>query len=687
MSELLALDQRFMHVSELSQDARATANRYYQVTGDPSRLISVGLWPAEEETGQVVMKAPPGPPPNPDWEWHEETRRWRNPDNWREEFREPTAPSSARLDRDWPVDKLSEVMGIGDEYVHVDYATLEEMGQRVEYRWDPRESPSYINSTDHDIVDVYTNVGSIQMNRYLRGAPPASGLQFREDKVQDQVDQMSALMRPLGETQVLYRGMGTTDPMDFQPGQLFPFDGFSSTSRNPVVPINLLVDNKPVVHNYVLEIVAGKDSRGMTLSSLDTQYNEDETILDDGQQFVVQEIRPFVVTGGVTAGVGSIGNLQLVRGYIGSPPMELTKAPPGPKPSRFGDDVQFDEVARRWKKIPQSNTQEQERSRAGVAKPMVEEPQPTLGHVRGKVNWVDPIEQPHPKGGTRLVTKGGLLIPPAWQGVKINGDPRGDWQAIGVDKAGQTVALPHPVFVQKRANIKYARVRDFSKELPSLRKQLREDFDTAEEAQVLAIIDATSFRVGGKGSGNFGITTLEGRHVKVKGNAVTFDFVGKKGQRNYKVIKSAKLAKLLSVKKKQVGDKGKLFSIDDGGVRRYMNTRGFGRFNPKDFRTHAGTELAKLTIKELPKPKSAVELKKFKKNVAERVAGWLNNTASVALGSYIDPRVFRSLERSVVSKALDSWEEQWQPEFDLTWRDFSYMESGWQGIMVEDDYE
>ena len=33
---------------------------------------------------KVIEKIAPGAPPKPNWEWHEETSRWRNPENWEE---------------------------------------------------------------------------------------------------------------------------------------------------------------------------------------------------------------------------------------------------------------------------------------------------------------------------------------------------------------------------------------------------------------------------------------------------------------------------------------------------------------------------------------------------------------------------------------------------------------------------
>ena len=384
---------------------------------------------------------------------------------------------------------------------------------------------------------------------------------------------------------------------------------------------------------------------------------------------------------------------------------ELMKAPPGPKPLRFGDDVGWNEQKRRWMKMPQVAVVEKpskgskEKGPEGKGKkgkvtpsetPVREESEgeeisPTLGRVRSQIDWISPVEKFDAKGVMKRYTLGGLPVPPAWTGVGINKDSKGNWQAIGVDAAGRTVALPHPNFVKERAKSKFNRGKDFARQLPSLRKQLRADFGKVEEAQILSVIDATSYRIGGTTSDNFGITTLQGRHVSIKGNQITFDFIGKKGQRNHKVIESSKLARMLAQRKKKAGANGELFAANDGSVRRYLNGIGFSQFTPKDFRTHAGTELAKQEIRSMGPPTNEKEYKKFKKAVGEVVGSWLNNTAAIALGSYVDPGVFRKWERSAgLRKAVESWINEWILEYDLDWEDYSY-HPGWDGVVVVDN--
>jgi hypothetical protein len=54
----------------------------------PVRFIDAPTAAAARDVGERLNRArtfaAPGPPPHPGWEWHEETRRWRNPKNWEE---------------------------------------------------------------------------------------------------------------------------------------------------------------------------------------------------------------------------------------------------------------------------------------------------------------------------------------------------------------------------------------------------------------------------------------------------------------------------------------------------------------------------------------------------------------------------------------------------------------------------
>ena len=312
------------------------------------------------------------------------------------------------------------------------------------------------------------------------------------------------------------------------------------------------------------------------------------------------------------------------------------------------------------------------------------------GPVVSKIDWVKPKISVNDKGKSTAYTMSNQVIPPTWSNVWVNKDAKADMQAIGLSQAGNILRLMSPAYNDRRTNAKYARRVAFAKSLPAIRKKCREDFKTSEEAKVLLLIDATGFRIGNKTSDTFGTTTLRGSHASVSGSKITFDFIGKKGVHIKKTIQNSRLARHIVSRKKKFGNDAKLFDTTDGRVRGYMQKAGFGDFMPKDFRTHQATELARKTMKDIKTPKNKKEFKEMKKQVGETVADWLGNTPSVSLGSYIDPKVFRPLEKKLkITKARPDWRESWEDSFDYIAHDFSYLpddEEG-EGIILTDERE
>src|SRR5439155_3272659 len=68
-------------------------------------------------------------------------------------------------------------------------------------------------------------------------------------------------------------------------------------------------------------------------------------------------------------------------------------------------------------------------------------------------------------------------------------------------------------------------------------------------AAVVGLLEATLIRVGNdeyaKENRSYGLTTLRARHVKVRGDTVRFEFVGKGGQRRQVDLRDPKLARIV----------------------------------------------------------------------------------------------------------------------------------------------
>src|SRR5258705_6469765 len=68
-----------------------------------------------------------------------------------------------------------------------------------------------------------------------------------------------------------------------------------------------------------------------------------------------------------------------------------------------------------------------------------------------------------------------LVIPPAWKKVWISPYPNGHIQAVGTDAAGRRQYLYHQGWQQERAEEKFDRVLELSKELPAWRSRIAQD--------------------------------------------------------------------------------------------------------------------------------------------------------------------------------------------------------------------
>ena len=130
-----------------------------------------------------------------------------------------------------------------------------------------------------------------------------------------------------------------------------------------------------------------------------------------------------------------------------------------------------------------------------------------------------------------------LVIPPAWKDVWISPSASAKLQATGVDAAGRRQYLYHPDYRAAQERAKYDRLVRFGELLPSLRGDVSRhsageplSYDWTA-AHAVTLINRAWFRVGSeryaKTSRTYGVTTLRKRHVKVRGQRLTFTFRAK----------------------------------------------------------------------------------------------------------------------------------------------------------------
>lgn len=246
-----------------------------------------------------------------------------------------------------------------------------------------------------------------------------------------------------------------------------------------------------------------------------------------------------------------------------------------------------------------------------------------------------------------------LKLPPAWRDVMIYDTPtKGGLKAFGFDAKGRKQYRYDSEVVAKKSQAKFQRVQVVAKKADGIVRQMRKDAPGDDTAAALLLIALSGFRIGSDADTGakvkaYGTTTLTSEHVRIEGDKMHFDFIGKKGVRIRQTVQDKQLADLLRDRE------GRLFDTTNTRVRAYLR-RQDKRFLPKDFRTHTANLEAERIVASLPLPASPEEAEKMKMLVARGVAAKLGNTPSVALTNYIDPRVFSAWEVDVPGSASEA---------------------------------
>lgn len=268
-----------------------------------------------------------------------------------------------------------------------------------------------------------------------------------------------------------------------------------------------------------------------------------------------------------------------------------------------------------------------------------------------------------------------LVIPPAWENVWICALDNGHLQATGIDLKRRKQYRYHPLWSALRNHTKFYRMLQFGYALPEIRLQVEKDLAlrTFEKRKVLALIvslmQRTNIRIGNnayeKLYGSFGLTTLKGKHVQIKGQKINFSFKGKKGVMHNIDLKSKRLARLVQKCKdipgkelfQYIDDEGIRHTVDSGMVNEYIKEISGEDFTAKDFRTWSGTVSALIAFKEIGYAETHAEYKKKVKEALEIVASHLGNTSTVCRKYYVHPLVINLYENNTIKKYLDELEK------------------------------
>jgi DNA topoisomerase IB len=155
-------------------------------------------------------------------------------------------------------------------------------------------------------------------------------------------------------------------------------------------------------------------------------------------------------------------------------------------------------------------------------------------------------------------------------------------------------------------------------------------------ATAVRLLDLGYFRIGAdsyaEDNGSFGLTTLEQRHVRRRGD----------------VDDAAAMEALDRMRKRRTASQRLLAfqnsrtwcDLDAAAVNAYLSELLRGEITAKDFRTWHAMVLAALALSASVEPgHTKASRRRAVKAAVEEVAGYLGNTPTIAKNSYIDPRV------------------------------------------------
>ena len=279
--------------------------------------------------------------------------------------------------------------------------------------------------------------------------------------------------------------------------------------------------------------------------------------------------------------------------------------------------------------------------------------------------------------GERIVSKAerrrirALAIPPAWTEVWICPDPAGHIQATARDARGRKQYRYHPAYRAARDQSKFRRVLEFSEVLPEIREQIERDLRAPDltRRQILAtvvrLLDKTLIRVGNdeyaRENRSYGLTTLRGRHVEIRGTKLRFSFRGKSGINHTVAISDRRLARIVQrcqdlpgqelFKYLDAEDRRQTISSDD--VNAYLREITGRDITAKDFRTWAGTMLAARELRTIGPAPSQRQAKLNILRAVDTVAERLGNTRAVCRKYYIHPALQEAYLEGLTARLSD----------------------------------
>src|SRR5213083_1950219 len=253
-----------------------------------------------------------------------------------------------------------------------------------------------------------------------------------------------------------------------------------------------------------------------------------------------------------------------------------------------------------------------------------------------------------------------LAIPPAWTDVWICPSPTGHIQATGRDARQRKQYRYHERWREIRDENKFGRLADFAKALPQIRKRVDHDIKLPglprEKvlAAVVRLLERTFVRIGNaeyaRENKSFGLTTMQGRHVSVKGARLRFRFRGKSGRQHEVDVTDRRISKIVSKCQdlpgqdlfQYVDDEGEVRNVTSQDVNDYLREITNESFTAKDFRTWAGTVLAAIALGAQGEFETKKQAQANVKTAVCAVAELLGNTPAICRKCYVHPAIVKA---------------------------------------------
>jgi DNA topoisomerase-1 len=203
-------------------------------------------------------------------------------------------------------------------------------------------------------------------------------------------------------------------------------------------------------------------------------------------------------------------------------------------------------------------------------------------------------------------------------------------------------------------------------------------------ATVVQLLERSLIRIGNeeyaRENKSFGLTTMQDRHVDVKGSKLRFRFRGKRGREHEVDVTDRRIARIVLKLQDLPGQSLFQYTDDEGNVREitsldvneYLRQITRDDFTAKDFRTLAGTVVAAIALGTAGTFETKKEAKANVKKAIGAVAKVLGNTPAICRKCYVHPAV---LQTYLNGNSINGFKPRTNEEFRKERIDFASTEA------------